>query len=698
MRGDDCFTEDPRRPGLSITREWIEGSIQQQPLPPERSVEHRNEIVPSDPYPIYQTPPSPMRSGRPDQSSLLSTGVGISPVHQPHEMAFNLDHDSNRIKMMGASSSQTLAKSLDVYFKSAHVKPLSSHFIHGMRHTEELTLPSSLNWPFLPDLPTCDAYLGIFFNRIHTLYPLFDIDRFKAHVRRIAELQDLTVLPSEQLAILASAYLVMSLGADEQAQRITADGDKYLQAAASMLSHVILMPYLPSIQCLLLFTIAFRGRNKDGAGWQALGMAIRIAQSLGLHRFSSIHPTSQHGIQVKYQQLFHARIWGICCCLEKTMELETGRPSAIISVDRDQMMGPEQRPPSHDFLQWYVGLAKFQGQISQHIYGHSLGSRSTRQILLDTAELDMSLLSWANQVPLEFRPGTDLFCSNQYFHTAAYLSIQYNQAMIALHRAALIAPSKPFEREVSEHCSDQPSQHRLKKGESICVNSARAIARLAIDLEDRGTNSVICSTGPPLLACIVLGIYLMKNSSSRLQAADVELLRACAELTSEQALKSGMDPRFCEAPIAIFRQVSSHYRKSVTSSEPNQPAQDRAATDGTSPLNASTSERQMDKITTHSECTPAHKLSTQQQHQNFLQPRNRNSRPYISHQEPDFATAAAAVESPSLQESNPLMDEAVPFYGLNIEDLWNWMGADQSGDHLGWMDSSVSFEQIDGSI
>lgn len=605
-------------------------------------------------------------------------------------MAFNLDHGTNRIKMMGASSSQTLAKSLDVYFKSAHVNPLSSHFIHGMRHREELSLPPSLPWPSLPDMPTCEAYMTTFFSRIHTMYPLFDIDRFKAHVRWIGKLQDLTVLPSEQLASLASAYLVISLGADEQVHRNTVDGDKYIQAAASMLSHVILMPYLPPIQCLLLFAIAFRGRSKDGAAWQSLGMAIRIAQSLGLHRFSSVNPTSQQGIQIKYQQLFHAQILGICCCLEKSMELETGRPSAITFVDQDQMMGPEQNPPTHDFLQWYMGLAKFQGLISQHIYGHNLGARSARQILLDTAKFDSSLLSWTNQIPLGFRPGTDLFCANDNFHIAAYLSMQYNQAIIALHRAALVAPSTPFEREVSEHCSDLPSQYRLKKGESICVNSARAIARLVIELVDRGTDSVICSNGPPFLACIVLGIHLIKDSSGRLQPADLEIFKACAKITSEQALKSGMDPRYCEVPITMYHQVSVHYRKSVVTSQMGHPTKDQVVAGDISHPEAPESGRQTETLPPYSENTSVQNKSTQQQDDRSLQYRYRYSQLPMAPPEMGFDSVAG---SSSLKEFNTLIDEAVPFAGLNIEDLWNWMGADQPVESLGWFDSMTSLEQ-----
>jgi hypothetical protein len=285
------------------------------------------------------------------------------------------------------------------------------------------------------------------------------------------------------------------------------------------------------VQCLLLFTLVCRGRNQDGVGWQTLGMAVRIAQTLGLHRHSAVQPSTQHGVQRKTEQLFHARIWAICCCLEKTMQLESGRPSMIAAVDRDQMMGPDQRPPGPDFLQWLMGLAQYQERIIKHIYGHKPGERTARTVLLDTAELDSLLLAWANEVPAQYRPGAHLFCSIDEFHFAAYMSIQYHQAMIALHRAGLIAPTAIYEAEIAAHCAGDPSEFRLRKGEYICIHSARAIATLTLELADRKIDSRILNAGPPLLACIVIAIYLMKNPTNRLRAADLEvcacLLRAC---------------------------------------------------------------------------------------------------------------------------------------------------------------------------
>lgn len=518
QRNDECITTDPRRPGISVTREWLDSQSQARSntastiLPGED--EQSSDLL-SDHDTITLSAGGNL--GKPNEVPV------ISPVHQPHEMSFNIDSATNRIKMMGASSSQCLSKSLDLYFKSANSKPLSSIFRHGMRHVEELKLGRVLSWPPLPDPAICTARLEVFFTRIHVIYPVFDIDFFKANVIKLASVSNLEALPPEQMPLLVSAYLVMSLGADEVAHKLTPEGDKYMEAAAGLLGHVVFMPYLASVQCLLLFTMVCRGRNQDGVGWQTLGIAVRIAQTLGLHRHSAVQPSTQHGVQKKVEQLFHARIWAICCSLEKIMQLESGRPSMINAVDRDQMMGRDQRPPGPDFLQWLMGLAQYQERIIQHIYGHKPGERTARTVLLDTAELDSLLLAWANEVPAQYRPGAHLFCSADEYHFAAYMSVQYHQAMIALHRAGLIAPTAIYEAEIAAHCAGDPSEFRLRKGEYICIHSAREIATLTLELADRKTDSRILNAGPPLLACIVIAIYLMKNPTNRLRAADLEV-------------------------------------------------------------------------------------------------------------------------------------------------------------------------------
>ncbi|KAN0105068.1 hypothetical protein V8E51_010813 [Hyaloscypha variabilis] len=679
LRNDTCTTTDPRRPHIAISREWIEQPRENQESPAAQAgMGQKNSAISSQSPPgltTSTTTTANIGQSSPNTSATAPRGeeAGISPAQQPHEMAFNTDLSSDRIKMMGASSSQCLMKSLDLYLESAGIPPLSGSFRHGMRQAEEMEISFVSSLPTLPEACYRDRYVSAFFDKIHPVYPLFDIDNMKHTIQNLSSKSNFHGMPQDQVPMLVSAYLIASIGADEEAQKITEDGTKYLVAAASLLGQIVFVPYLATVQTLLLFTLVYRGRNKDGVGWQTLGIAIRIAHTLGLHRHSVKNPSSQHGVQSRSKQLFHARIWAICCSLEKMMQLESGRPTMIQDVDRDHMMGPDQHPPGHDFLQWHMGLAQHQGLISHHIYSHKPGSRTAQEILSDTARLDRSLLSWAKELPEEFRPSNDLFCSSHEFHIAAHLSIQYYQTVIALHRAALISPASKFLSEVENHDFDNGSRLRLRASEAICVSSARSIARLAIELSDRNIHSRILTDGPQLLACIVLGISLMKNLGARIMAADLELLKACVEYTADRFVNSGHNALFAKGIKSIYEQVRLFIsRKSSGKITPPMSMNNRSLPDADSTLL-----RRPENETQPAICP--NQYNAMEESGNISSntttlPKIPEPNTYLDSSTNRVVISASSVDSLPPTLNQDLYSDALPFDDLNVQELWTWMG------------------------
>ncbi|KAG9532305.1 hypothetical protein KCU93_g1119, partial [Aureobasidium melanogenum] len=631
----------------------------------------------------------------------------LQGVQQPYDMSFNLDFVNNRFKMLGASSAQCLTKSLDIYLKSYNVEPVSALFRHGMQHAEEIDLPLSLELIPFPDYSTRQTFLDAYFTRIHVYYPITDIDDTRAMIHRIAPLPDLKSVSYTKVPVLAIAYLLMSLGADEVHGGPSDIGTKYLKVGAVLAGHAVNYPYLTTVQSLLLLAVCYRGRNKDGLGWAATGSAIRIAQSMGLHRHSTVRPSEQHGIQRRDQQLYHARIWAVCSCLEKTAQLECGRPSAISVVNTDQMMASDQRAPGHDWLAWNMALAEVQHDISTHLYGHQPGERTAKQILLDTARLDKKLLLWPNLVPAELRPGNDILCGDDQFHFATILSFQYHQAVIAVHRAALIQPLAALQREIDKVLPDNDARYRLKGGEAICVSSARAIARITIELLERKIDSRIISAGPALLACVVLATYIVKNPGGRMQLSDLELLKAVAEWTSGQFRKTGMDELFSEGANGICRRVAECLSR--RSSAHNNRLIQNLPTNGLH-INSTKSN------STTSFSSHANSVNHNNVHNNNgnLQPSPINHHTSSSSGQSNQAGSSGVLNSSpasnimnrehsTMQIANILLDNAshttalgsiddmpdmnnLPFEGYNLEELWDWM--DSGGDIGG-------FENID---
>ncbi|KAL4916441.1 hypothetical protein BDW62DRAFT_218772 [Aspergillus aurantiobrunneus] len=709
VRNQNCVTTDPQRPGCPGLREWLELPEKGQNGTVGTEQGHSQDHIQS----------TALSPGQQAQPSVLVAEIHggdspegeVSPVRQPFDTSVNTEQGTNRTKILGGSSSQCLAKSLDVYFKAVRMKPVSGFFRHGMRHAEELDIALALMLPDLPDPHRRAHYLSVYRLRVDPLYPIFNLAALSNGLGQLAAVSNLKSLSRDDIPLLVSAYLVMSIGLDEDAQCPTEEGERYLHAAASLLAHIIVVPYLPTVQALLLFTIAYRGHNQEGLAWQTLGMAIRIAYTLGLHRPSNTLKASIHDD-------LDSRIWAACCSFEKVMHLASGWPTLI----PDDLMAQTDSLDcaKHRFLHWHLGLASYQGSISHHLYSHrssisqtpSNTQRSVRQILLDTARLDRALLSWTNQIPSELRPGNDIICSNDEFHIVAFLSIEYHGTMIALHRAALIAPKSKIEEEVTKHCPDDPSRFRLANGESVCVNSARAIAKLSIELQDRGSDSCLIPAGTAGLACIALAIYLMKHPTSRMQAADMQLLKACLSYSSTRLGQCNIDPRYIEGLAVIYEQIyarlegqsavemtqnsplkrtdSVNYH--AQSSSLGVPSKHRTVSDSLGHLLTPSSHEPATPVTTtrYIERAPATDqpsyVPTPRRAHSFSHPAPvpRNGIPDwsqpIRHETlqdlPLDNTTSGFLDGlsgPGPADLPNGLDEVYPFEGFNVEDLWNWM-------------------------
>ncbi|KAL2859500.1 hypothetical protein BJX68DRAFT_276795 [Aspergillus pseudodeflectus] len=661
VRNQACVTTDPQRPGCPGLREWLDVPEKQLQITTVDAGIQNNEYLQN--AHTQQNPPQEPDSSEVDGDAGADSEV--SPVRQPFDTSVNTEDGTKRTKILGGSSSQCLAKSLDVYFKAARMQPVSEFFRHGMRHAEELDLVLALLLPELPDTEKRAKYMSVYRSRIYPLYPVFDLSRLEAGIAELAAMSNFNSLPRDDIPLLVCAYLVMSIGADEYAQCPTEEGERYLHAAASLLAHIIVVPYLHTVQALLHFTFAYRGHNREGLAWQTLGMAIRIAYTLGLHHAqpskSPVGALEKPGIRVRL------------------MHLASGWPTLIsndLMARSDSLKGTE-----YQFLQWHLGLAGYQGSISDHLYSHPAG--------LDTARLDRDLLLWANDIPVELRPGNDITCASDEFHMAAFLSIEYHAAMIALHRAALIAPRAKMEQEVMKHCSDDPSR-------------ARAIAKLSIELQDRGLDSCLIPAGTA-------------HTTSRLQAMDMQLLKACLAYSSTRMAQSNIDPRFIEGLAMIYDQIQVRLETYLEGAEsrvlsPLRHHQAIYSEHVSSPkavkyYRSAQAFAQLPTPSTHEPTSPARMRNLGQEksinrhhHAQATMPRRAQS---FSHPGPNLDRNGLGIhnEWPQTQQEPldtqvPLdssdisflggpaagmgefpteIDQVFPFEGFNVEELWNWM-------------------------
>ncbi|KAJ9626871.1 hypothetical protein H2203_003327 [Taxawa tesnikishii (nom. ined.)] len=466
-------------------------------------------------------------------------------------MAFNTDSDSFRRKYLGPSSLQVYSQWLELSFQSLGAS-ISRRFKFGMRICEEMDLPLSATLPILPT--EWRRYVNVFFDNMHPLFPLLDREAFTSRAEHISESGSMQATPAASRPYLACLYAVVSIGMDEASQSDSQPDYQYLQAAYSLYAHLVALPYFESAQALLLLTIALRGRNKDGAAWQTLGQAIRILQSLGLHRR---RPPGQNGHDLAAE--LDKRVWWSAYCLEKLLVFEAGRPSMIHDGDVDQELPTPTMHP--DVLSAMIGLCRIQESIISRLYNKRMWTtvQKPRNVLLATGELDALLIQWAESLPRTLRPDYDMGSCPPELHTfRSFLTMQFQQTMVTLHRSALLMDSSIHRANIDSFCSHTPFAHRLRSSETVCVRAARSIISVFLDSTHGSCTTRLNTLTQPLLAIYVLGIFIMKHPTAWTARSDLTLLQAGAEVVEQCYRDYGFDPEFCAMMSNLVR-IAARY-------------------------------------------------------------------------------------------------------------------------------------------
>jgi hypothetical protein len=345
------------------------------------------------------------------------------------------------LQHLGASSVQCLFNFVDLHLARhgfSHATPL---FKHGMLHTEEFPMPLVPKLPILPNRQDLSTYIDGFFSRIWSIYPVIDRTAFEADIETILNLQ--TAGPTawqekvtlSHIPAIVSVYAVISLSMNEISGNSDSSFD-FLTASHSLHGHLTAIPYMPSVQALSLLSLALRAIAKDGQAWHIIGHAIRMAQSIGLHKSATKHP-SEDGFTLGHQpETLRERLWWSLFGLEKLMQLECGRPSIIDrSYDSLTVYYPVTTSSEHTcpYFRAWVALSSIMGKISNRLYSHKFMGGSA-EMLGEVASLDRELLEWENLLPDTLKPQRALtdhaghdhqilatFLSQQYYHVSCPL-------------------------------------------------------------------------------------------------------------------------------------------------------------------------------------------------------------------------------------------------------------------------------------
>ncbi|PVG01630.1 hypothetical protein CPB86DRAFT_871039 [Serendipita vermifera] len=230
--------------------------------------------------------------------------------------------------------------------------------------------------------------LDLFFIHINPTLPLFDRDTFmKAWNDGIDESTEAppvptfapSRLPIPLMLVIFSIAMRLSFehtpGSVEGTMSTT--GDEYLSAAKYMMTA---NPYASSrpATCQSYLLIAFReiGIGAMSQAWLFLGVAIRMAQDLGLHRSVDKFHTAAANLFPPTEKECRNRAWWCCVLLDRYFSTYIGRPCLIFERDYDTPLPVETFAESIELWAPHRSSISGEHQSTQHLNYNPTNSRS----------------------------------------------------------------------------------------------------------------------------------------------------------------------------------------------------------------------------------------------------------------------------------------------------------------------------------
>ena len=124
-------------------------------------------------------------------------------------------------------------------------------------------------------------------------------------------------------------------------------GDGFLERAKDLMDRAYSSSRPSTCQALLLMAYREIGIGAMAQSWLYTGMAVRMAQDLGMHRSSESWTSDDSPLFTPVQQQIRKRIWYSCVIMDKYVSTYIGRPLSIFEADYDT------RLPSDEEVSFY---------------------------------------------------------------------------------------------------------------------------------------------------------------------------------------------------------------------------------------------------------------------------------------------------------------------------------------------------------
>lgn len=162
---------------------------------------------------------------------------------------------------------------------------------------------------------------------------------------------------------------------------------------------------LSCVQALLGMSMIILGTPNKGPASLLTSSAIRIAQSMGLHRKLQEPGLSDTEIEQR------KRVFWLAYILDKDISLQTGQPptqddddmDVELPYENDTATGLVSYPNNVDLFNFRVRLALIQGQIYKRLCSVKANKQPINERIVAANELQTMVQTWRASIPIEFQ-------------------------------------------------------------------------------------------------------------------------------------------------------------------------------------------------------------------------------------------------------------------------------------------------------
>lgn len=254
----------------------------------------------------------------------------------------------------------------------------------------------------LPRRSLCDILVNFFKENINNTFYIFDMEYFELNI--IDQIYDNPIRANKSQLCLF--HLVLAIGAffaeispscQYQGLKVVSSSE-FFDSSLSLMRTSVYDGRLWMVEANFLRYFYYQSSCKRSSSWVHLGIAIRLAQALGLHR-KAINEKFDDPVYVTHRR----RLWRSLFICDRISSINLGRPLAINDYDWDDHTMNFISDPSENFrlkCQAEISkIAQINGRIVENFYrGSVINMRRANELAIElkswslnlSAELDLT--------------------------------------------------------------------------------------------------------------------------------------------------------------------------------------------------------------------------------------------------------------------------------------------------------------------